>query len=295
MKTKKILSDVSKRVTRITVALTMFTGIISSAGILFQDDFNGNTLDNSKWDTGVNTIGRTQFGSTPIISNGVATLTFDTHNPDNPGDTFKGTEIKTRTEFNRNTGVDLEARLRVNQQISNGLVAAFFTFGFDDTAKVSDEIDFEFLSNWINNSVNSNRVLLGTWDDFDENNFLPEQNFTTDQFVNGLNVFDFNTYRISWLNDRTDWYVNDELIFSSNEVIPDDPMSLRLNFWAPASSFGIAFDDGLQPTSDPNLNTTYTYEVDFVNVSSNTAIPEPSTYLLVIFGLVCSFWKKIRL
>ena len=277
----------------IITTLATFLLLISvgslDAAILFNDDFNATSLNTSEWDIGTNVIGRTQFGLSPLLSNGTAKIAFNTHNPDNPGNTFKGTEIKTKTAFARNSGIDFEARIKVNRPIANGLVVAFFMFGFDNANLTSDEIDFELLSNWINDSSNSNRVLLSTWDDFDENNFLPEQNFTTTELVNNLDVFDFNTYRIRWLSTGTEWYVNDQFVFSTSESLSDDPMNLRLNFWAPASTFGIAFDAGLQPITDQSLNNEYVYEVDRVTVKS-LPVPEPSTFILVLAGVFCALW-----
>ena len=287
-------SVLKERLPGVIGALIILVALITTsrldAVILFHDDFDDNTLDSVTWDVASNTIGRTQFGSTPLLANGTARIAFNTHNPDDPGNTFKGTEIKTKTEFRRDSGVDFEARIKVNEPIANGLVVAFFMFGFDNTNLTSDEIDFELLSNWINDSTNANRALLSTWNNFDENNSLPDQNFTTNQLVDGLDAFDFNTYRIRWLTERTEWYVNDEFVFSTSEVLPDDPMSLRLNFWAPRSTFGIAFDGRLQPTADQNLNSQYVYEVDHVSVKS-LAVPEPSTFVLVLVGVLCSVWR----
>ena len=267
--------------------LITFTGY---SNVIFFDDFSGTDLDvSTDWTVATNTIGRTQFGLTPTLSNGMATFNFNTYNSDDPGGTFRSSEIFTQTEFSRGSGKRFEARLRINSPVSNGLVAAVFPFGFDPATVMSDEIDVELLSNWLNDPAVSDQIKLVTWDNIDQNTGIPERVSEVDRRVTALDAFDFNTYRIDWLEDRVDTFVNDTLVNSEIGVVPDDPMNFHLNWWAPNSNFVPAFDANLQPVGDAASNSTYTYDVDFVRVSTIPAesnpVPEPSTYALFCLGL----------
>jgi hypothetical protein len=267
--------------------------------VLLDEDFAGATLDATTWDVAVNTIGRTQFGLTPTLAGGVATFRFDTHNAGDPGNTFKGTEIKTDAQFTRNGTevLEFEARLRIVSPMANGLVNAFFTF--DAAGGPTDEIDFELLSNWINNPAAAGRILLATWDDFDEGNPQPQQNFTTSALVKNFDPFSFNDYKMIWYADRTEWYVNDILIYSTTETLPDDPMKVHLNIWAPKSSFAVAFSNTLQPVANIGDNTSYTYEVESVTVTKIAAPPTVPTLsewgiITLTVGLAFAAFFKVR-
>ena len=43
-------------------------------------------------------------------------------------------------------------------------------------------------------------------------------------------------------------------------------MALYFNFWAPNAAWQDAYDESLQPVSDPALNEVYSYEIDYVEV-----------------------------
>jgi hypothetical protein len=45
-------------------------------------------------------------------------------------------------------------------------------------------------------------------------------------------------------------------------------MNIRLNFWAPDSSWAAAYDPGLQPTANLAANQSYRYDIDYVKVST---------------------------
>ena len=48
--------------------------------------------------------------------------------------------------------------------------------------------------------------------------------------------------------------------------IPDQPMTIRLNIWAPAADFADAFNAGLQPASSAAANLSFVYVVDYVEI-----------------------------
>lgn len=161
--------------------LILLLPTIASAQVLFQDDFDGSSLD-SEWFMRPrpvsNPLGRTQTGSSPIIAGGMARLQFDTYNADAPGTLFRGTEILTLEKYSLDTagiqGLEFKTSMRVDPSLPNGLIAGFFTFGRDGFNRSGDggvggfdEIDIEILSNLINESITPGRtqeILINTFD-----------------------------------------------------------------------------------------------------------------------------------
>src|SRR5436309_8629643 len=91
------------------------------AADLLRDDFDAASLNTTNWSIGTWQLGRTQLGFTPALTGGMARLREDTYNPSNPGGTFKGTEILSNQNFTRGSGLEYEARVRVNP-LPSGLV-----------------------------------------------------------------------------------------------------------------------------------------------------------------------------
>jgi hypothetical protein len=162
----------------------------------------------------------------------------------------------------------MEARLRLvddaGNPLSRGLVGGFFSFITDGS--VHDEIDFELLSNDADD--NNERVLTNAFDD-DDFSQAGDLQFVTQT---GLDPTGFNTYRIHWLPDRIQWFVNDQLMREEFDTVPDQPMNVHLNLWAPNANFADAFDAGLQPADNAGNNQTFFMEVDFVEVSRMFAV-----------------------
>ena len=73
--------------------------------------------------------------------------------------------------------------------------------------------------------------------------------------------------RFRCLADRVEWYVNGALVRVVTNVVPNDPMNIRLTFWAPDSSWA-AYDPGLQPTANAAANQSFRYDIDYVKVST---------------------------
>lgn len=204
-------------------------------------------------------FGRTQLRppSQPLeVANGVLRLRLDTYNPTarTPGDSFWGSEIDTRQEFSVAGGVTFLARVRVVGPIPGGMVASLFSYA--TRGGVRDEIDFELLTN---DSAN-NRVLTNVFkaDGFN----VPGR----PQFVSGASLTEFNELEVDWFSDRIRWKVNGRVVREELDRIPDQPMTIRLNFWAPAADFPEAFDASLRPASSARDNQIFFYEVDYVEI-----------------------------
>ena len=48
--------------------------------------------------------------------------------------------------------------------------------------------------------------------------------------------------------------------------VPETPMTIRLNMWAPAAGFDDAFNPSLRPVSTASANQTFICEVDYVEI-----------------------------
>jgi beta-glucanase (GH16 family) len=242
------------------------------AADLFRDDFNGAALDTGNtWNIGNWQLGRTQLGLTPSLSGGNAELLHDTYNPSNPGGTFKGTEIYSQKLFTRGSGPEFEARVRTNTPMPSGLVTSFFTYNFvPGSPNLADEIDFEFLTQQINASAaGTDPVLATTWNNyrtngtnFDDPNVHSSQNIN----VTPLDLSQFNTFKIRWLPDRVEWYVNDVPLRTSLYAVPDLAAPIRANFWAPAGDWPDAYNMNFKPTATLAANQSYKYDVDYIAV-----------------------------
>jgi len=144
--------------------------------VVFREDCDADGMpDPSKWV--INhppnwwwVMGRTHFPNPdpwlptsefPIVTSGVCRIKHHLYNPydgGNPNTTFLGGEIHTFMEFEPNRSYRFEARVRFNPgdppyvPCPNGVVASFFLYGYDGSK--SDEIDFEFLTNQMNDDEN---------------------------------------------------------------------------------------------------------------------------------------------
>lgn len=240
--------------------------------VVLFDDFNGPSLNPSVWGTGDWLLGRTTLGNPPTFGQetgtNFVTLSHDTYNPSNPGGTFRGAELLSLSQFTIGAGKEFEARVRVSSE-TRGLVMSFFSWGARGTNSrtwETDEIDFEYLSN-----LPTDAIQLTAWNDwkqrytsYNDGIHHADQTVTIPGFVRGA----WNVLRFRCLTDRVEWYVNDVLVRSNTNVVPNDPMNVRMNFWAPDSSWAAAYDAGLQPTANPAANQSFRYDIDYVKVST---------------------------
>ena len=241
-----------------------------SAQVLLSDQFAGSSLDTTKWRVGTWQLGRTQLGNMPAVSNGIASLRLDTYDPAAPGKDFRGTEIYSVQSFPRGYGLELSATVRTNA-MPDGLVTSFFTYTFANG--LSDEIDFEDLTNQINHpGAVAQRLQLTTWHNWDQNHPNPINKSSLSVPVPGFDPHQFNTYTIRWLPDETQWLVNGTLVRSTTAALAQNPMPVRLNFWAPNNSWADAYSSSLVPSSTPQADHSYFYEVSSVTVQ---ALPQP--------------------
>jgi hypothetical protein len=242
--------------------------------VVFNDEFSGPSLDSNKWGVGDWQLGRAYLSNVPTFNQeggtAYATLQFDTYNPDFPGTLLRGAEMYSWNTFvlpkQRGQGLQFEARVRVRTE-TRGLVASSFTWGYRQTATttLSDEMDFEYLTN-----LPVNQILLTTWNDWDYKKPVYNDGVRHSEAlvtVGGLNRNQWTTLQLRWFKNRTEWYVNGVLARSTTAAHANDPMSVRFNLWAPASTWTAAYDAGLQPALTPDQNVSYFYDVDYLRVT----------------------------
>jgi Glycosyl hydrolases family 16/FG-GAP-like repeat len=236
---------------------------------LLQDDFNGPTgpINSSVWDfnhfeAGGSFYGRTQQRQMlPTMSNGVVHLQLDTFNPTNRPDNpaFLGSEAISKQLFTTtNGGIAFEVSARLVDSVG-GIVGGFFSYNFNTTTQLHDEIDFETLGNEVKSGSNREQTNIYGSEPLGPGHtqFTPIAGSLTD----------FHTYRIEWFPDRVRWLIDNQLVRESFDHVPQNPMALHLNIWVPDSNWAEAFDPSLQPALKAADNKSYFFDVDYVHVA----------------------------
>ena len=138
------------------------------AQVIINEQFNGNSVDTSvfTFDNGSTIFGRVRLNSNPPpVQNGTLRLRLQSFNPIDTGSLFWADEIRTRQTFapSANLGFSFETRARfVNDEanpLKPGVIGGIFLFGLDanfPAQQERDEIDFELLSNFPQNSISTN-------------------------------------------------------------------------------------------------------------------------------------------
>lgn len=282
----------------LSILVPGITCTLTHAGELFRDDFDGAEVDRCRWDCPERewALGQTWFVGCPEVQNGAAVFEHHTYNPydlggspENPvaHDSTWSQELFSRMRFPRCAGVEFEARVRVGAPVKRGFIASFFAYidkkmGYGRQWMWSDEIDFEFLSNQVDEppEPTSHRVWLATWNDFGapgSDYYDGIHHWATNPVVTGLNLTEWNIFRFRWYPDRVDWYWDptpddpsdaDKLIYATSNAVPNEPMPVRFNFWSCRQGWVEACDPSVAPAPDPDHDVVDYYYVDYVVVRS---------------------------
>jgi hypothetical protein len=146
---------------------------------------------------------------------------------------------------------------------------------------VRDEIDFELISNQAVGGAPTNDPFTNFWN---EGPFTGPAAAGAGQFHNvaGVDLTQFQNYKVEWTPQAVKWYVNNNLVRTQTTNVPDDPMKLHFNLWAPDSSFADAFNAAMTPAATAGANQRYTLQVDHVEVNrinttlSSNLLADPS-------------------
>ena len=241
--------------------------------VILDEQFDGNAVDTSVFTFSgpgdESFFGRPQLNSpglpgpfdAPTVAGGVLQLELNTFNQFSPGSFFLADEVRTIQQFapTSTNGFSFETRARfvddATNPLSPGLIGGAFLFGVEQGSipLQRDEVDFELLSNFTQDTVLTN--------------IFNDQGFTSagnGQFVNvpGLDLTEFNDFRIETTLNSTQFFVNDTLVRNETVDLAVEPQDFRLNINAQGPEFAAAFSSVLQPTSDPTQNQTFIFEVD---------------------------------
>ncbi len=266
-----------------------FPAVCFAEELLLYDDFNSGSLDMSKWDVADWVQdSKTAFGDTPVMQSegttNFARFRVQTYNDKTySGVSYKGTrvlgtDVYSDSLFARETGLICEARIRVTSAATKGLVASFFLY--ETYSGLSDEIDYEFLTN-----QSTNQTLLTNWNSWKSSYGYNDgvHHASSNPTVSGLNFASWTTVKILWLPSETRWIINGTEVWSTSQALPDQSMKLHINFWAPDSTWSTAYDSGVAPSSSGN--TTYYYDVDYVTVSRYDGSGTPALPPLWLLGM----------
>ena len=281
------------------LVLTLIPSLVSGQ-ILVDEQFSGNEVDTNIFTfSGAGDesfFGRTQLNSpdlpgpfdAPEVSNGTLKLRLQTFNPfgSAAGNLFLGDEIRTRQIFapTADAGLSYSIRSRIvndsNGPLQGGLVGGMFTFGLDPNfpnPPERDEVDIELLSNL------PDSVLANVFDDEGFNSGGDNGRLAP---VSGLDITEFNDYRLEMTTTSIRFFVNDQLFHEDLVNLAIDPQDFRLNINAPDASFAAAFNSSLQPTANPDENEIFIFEVDSLVIRQLSAVPEPASgAILGLLGL----------
>ena len=246
--------------------------------VILDEQFDGNAVDTSVFtfsgSGNESFFGRTQLNSpqlpgafdSPTVANGVLQLEINSFNPFAPGSFFLADEIRTIQQFapTSTNGFSFETRARfvddATNPLSPGVIGGIFLFGVDPVAVPleRDEIDFELLSNFPQGSVLTNV--------FNDDGFTSagDGRFAA---VPGLDLTEFNDFRIETTLSSTQFFVNDTLVRNETENLALEPQDFRLNINVQGPEFADAFSPLIQPTTDPALNETFIFEIDSLLIS----------------------------
>ncbi|HZZ43784.1 MAG TPA: glycoside hydrolase family 16 protein [Tepidisphaeraceae bacterium] len=244
----------------------------AAAKVLLQDAFTGSRTTSNLWqipsflqDGPATYYGRTQIRTSenaplPKIVNGAARLTLDTYNP--TGFSIYGSELISKQTFQIKPGKTLEVQAiaRLNKPTSPGIVGGFFLYMFNQTTQNHDEVDFEFLSNQLQNG--HNKVATNVY----ANQPLGTGSPQSSSLPLGGTLAGYHTYTMRISSSKVVWKVDGQIIRTEYQIVPAGPFKLHFNLWAPDTAFNTAYSAKLQPTNTPHNDKTFAMDINQVTV-----------------------------
>jgi hypothetical protein len=247
---------------------------------VFFDEFPaGEDVDRGKWTSPVWTpqdnkafLGRTGIrnpkdfkgkpvGLIPCTERFGADLRFSTYNPEAipPGSAFLGSEISTVQKWG-GSGQKVKFEATVSAlETAPGTVLSVFAYALCANAgRAQNEIDFEFAANYFN-AVDSHKPYP-----YLTNVFVCKGGAGDAPVIQNTSFFfaAWNTFTIIYTpSESVEWLINGEQVRFDKVHVPDLRISsgihLYMNFWAPQSDWGWAYNANLQPSGAPGQEWHY--------------------------------------
>jgi hypothetical protein len=238
----------------------------AQGAIVFQDNFStpGTTLDLNKWttETGPGSyFGRTQLANwLPggvgqfVVGAGGAELALNTYNP--TGSQFYGTHGKTIYEFQpaANTAIRFTTRLQLTS-LQPGIVYGIYLYGCAPglCATQHDEIDIELVTNALQPGGGGLMVQLNRY----VNEGGGEGHGNMVALPAGFDPLAMHDWTIVWSLTRIDYLVDGVLLASVSDYVPQGPMQVNENAWAPDAAWAAAYSASLEPASNAAENQRF--------------------------------------
>ena len=256
--------------------------------LVWEDDFGGNVLDNTKWAHELGT--GTQYGlfrwgngelqyyqsQNTTLNNGIATITVKEEPAglvDNWGNTsyYSSSKITTKGIFDFRYG-KVESRIKTID--GEGFWPAFWMLPTGGSWPCDGEIDI--MEQWGNNYLTNNTTGAAHLGDCPHSQSTHFYQSFSNYISSGSFADDFHIYSIIWKTDTISWYVDDIELFS---VTPESYTSIpSQSFWPfNSNQWYLMINLGIT-SSGPNSNTVFPnqIEVDYVRVyqSNVTSVSE---------------------
>ena len=246
--------------------------------LIWEDEFNGNALDSSKWIHDIGTgsqygmwgwgNGESQFyqSQNTTIDSGIATITVK-EEPNGIVDSwgnlsyYSSSKITTKGIFDFRYG-KVESRIKTID--GQGFWPAFWMLPSNGSWPCDGEIDImeQWGNNYLTNST-SGAAHIGTCPYSQSTHFYE----TSSSYISsGSYADDFHTYSVIWKEDTITWYVDETELFSLNpssywSIPSQSAWPFNSNQWYLMINLAIT-------QAGPNANTIFPnqMEIDYVRV-----------------------------
>ena len=254
--------------TKFILILIIITYSLSNAQTtkIFFDDFNGSVMNKDMWHIPTwrssndgTYLGRTQLRCTqnaglPEVNNSQALINVESYNP--TGFSFYGTDLISNRAFTPGNGLIFTVRAKIKSPVAGGIVGAFYLYDLTGAGSIHDEIDFELITNKLND------VQTNIYSDEPAGDGHPG----SAPIVNPIT--EYHTYAIKWLPYEVSWLVDGKVIRTNTNMVPNGPMHFNLEMWVPDAEWAAAYNNILQPASSISTNEVYSMAVDSVRIDS---------------------------
>jgi beta-glucanase (GH16 family) len=279
------------------ISLFVFSSNAQNWQLVWEDDFNGSSLDQSKW---VHDIGTgSQYGmwgwgngelqyyqpQNTTLNNGIAKIEVK-EEPNGIIDSwsatsyFSSSKITTKGLFNFRYG-KVEARIKTID--GQGFWPAFWMLPSNGSWPCDGEIDImeQWGNDYLTNST-SGAAHLGTCPYSQSTHFYE----TSSSYISsGSYADDFHTYSVIWKEDTITWYVDEIELFSLNpssywSIPSQSAWPFNANEWYLMINLAIT-------QAGPNSNTVFPnqMEIDYVrvyqeNLTNSINIDDKNKYIV---------------